>query len=588
MPDIITSYYQEQLPEGELKNNILQAPCPFCRSATGKESSLVVFLNRESYFHGYFTCKQYCVAGGFPLHFARLRGGSMAKVPGYDPNRTYHTPSIDLPVKNINADILGFKEKLTGDQLQRFAAHRVGKTTLDTLQIGYNGRYLVFPYIQADGNYHTARCVHPNRPEDSFWFGDENFSSAEFRLFNAPDVECCENGSLFVVEGEENLLTLKELGLPGVAVPSSADLVQVHKERLRWVRTLFVWVNNTREAEEDARRFATRLGYKVRLIRWADGTPKSATLTDLAKETGKAFRNTVFTMVKEAKSFSPFSSPTTEYLHFRERLRLENSGEYAARRTGFQALDRALGGMHGINIVGGTPKAGKSCLFIQIASSMAQQKLPVIYYDFENGRQKIYSRILCRLARLGNDQLEVGHLDAKAHQRLTRAHAALQAMLPWFRVVTDRRLDPELMRRHIDFLRHETNHGSPLVVIDSLHKLPFKDLSERRTGIDGWLRQMEAIRDEMQVAFLVVSELTRNPDGTFDRKPHLGSFKGSGDIGYSADNALVLQPNWNPFDGTEPDQRTNELWLVASREHTPGRVATYRLDYPYWGFIEEQ
>jgi hypothetical protein len=26
---------------------------------------------------------------------------------------------------------------------------------------------------------------------------------------------------------------------------------------------------------------------------------------------------------------------------------------------------------------------------------------------------------------------------------------------------------------------------------------------------------------------------------------------------------------------------------VASREHSPGRVAGYRLDYPYWGFIEQ-
>jgi hypothetical protein len=65
--------------------------------------------------------------------------------------------------------------------------------------------------------------------------------------------------------------------------------------------------------------------------------------------------------------------------------------------------------------------------------------------------------------------------------------------------VTDRKLNPELMRRHIDFLRHETHSDYTLVVVDSLHKLPFKDFSERRTGIDAWLRQFEAIRDELNV-----------------------------------------------------------------------------------------
>jgi replicative DNA helicase len=161
-------------------------------------------------------------------------------------------------------------------------------------------------------------------------------------------------------------------------------------------------------------------------------------------------------------------------------------------------------------------------------------------------------------------------------------------MLHWLRVVNDRKLSPETMRRHIDFLRHETNSEYTVVVIDSLHKLPFKDISQQRSGIDGWLRQLEAIRDELGASFLVISELERSTDGQFERQPHLGSFKGSGDIGYSADNAMVLLPQWDPFDDKPPEARCNELWLVASREHSPGRVAAYRLDYPFWGFIEEE
>jgi replicative DNA helicase len=143
------------------------------------------------------------------------------------------------------------------------------------------------------------------------------------------------------------------------------------------------------------------------------------------------------------------------------------------------------------------------------------------------------------------------------------------------------------MRRHIDFLRHETHSPYTVVVIDSLHKLPFKDISQKRSGIDGWLRQLEAIRDELAVSFLVISELARNSEGQFDRQPHLGSFKGSGDIGYSADNAMVLMPLWDPFDRNMAQDRVNELWLVASREQSPGRVAGYQVDYPYWGFTEQ-
>ncbi len=41
---------------------------------------------------------------------------------------------------------------------------------------------------------------------------------------------------------------------------------------------------------------------------------------------------------------------------------------------------------------------------------MAGRRLPVIYYDFENGRQKIYLRILSRLSRLPVEQIRAGNL----------------------------------------------------------------------------------------------------------------------------------------------------------------------------------
>ena len=142
------------------------------------------------------------------------------------------------------------------------------------------------------------------------------------------------------------------------------------------------------------------------------------------------------------------------------------------------------------------------------------------------------------------------------------------------------------MRRQIDFLQHETRSDFAVVVIDSLHKLPFKDLSDRRTGIDAWLRHMEAIRDDQNVSFFVVSELSRGEGGRYAKKPDLGAFKESGDIEYSADNAMILIPNWDPVDPISSEERLSSLWLVASRENSPGKISSYRLEFPFWGFSE--
>lgn len=586
--DAISAFYSNQLPDGELKNNILHAPCPFCsKNKMKKQGELIVVLNPDSFFHGYFRCRNHCVAGGFPLHFARLRALNMMAVPGYDPDREYASTSLEYPVKNINADIQSFMGRMTEEQYDHFKKMGISLDVLAEMKIGYNGRYLVYPYIEDDGNCYCARCIHPDRPEDTFWFGDEEFVADRIMVFNRNDIDRCENGTLIIVESEDNLLTIKQLGLPGIAVTSATNMEKLQPEELNWISTIFLWANNNNESQRVARSLATQLGFKARLIRWPEHTEKNYSLIRMSSDQQKEFQQSAFKLIKESKAFSPFSSPEKEFLQFRDRLQRESGEAFKTMQSGFTKLDEALGGIHGINIVGGTPKAGKSCFFIQIATEMARRRIPVIYYDFENGRQKIYQRTLCRLSRLSIEQVKNSGSNKDHAKRLNKAKDEIRGFLPWFKVVTDRKLTPEIMRRHIDFFRHETKNQYTLVVIDSLHKLPFKDLSERRTGIDAWLRQLESIRDELNVSFLVISELSRGKDDQYDAQPHMGSFKGTGDIEYSADNAMVLLPDWNSFDSSPMDQRTNSLWLVASREQSPGKIADYRLDYPYWGFEEK-
>jgi len=590
MSDTISEFYQRQFPEQKIQNSTLQVPCPFCKKRKGHgQGTLIVVLNRNSYFNGYFRCTNRCVPGGFPLHFARLQKINLTDVPGFDPDRDYSSLQTEYPIKNINNDILGFKRKMTSGLYERFAQFGIDNQVLSEMKIGYNGRYLIYPYIQVDGNCYSAHCIHPDKPEDSFWYGNEDFFQNSFPVFNSCDIQNCENGSLLITEGEENLLALKQLGLPCIALPGSKALDEFDPHRLQWLTTIFLFVNHNPESETTARRFAERVGYKVRLIRWPEDSPAKWTIKDLATSRQEHFGKTVFTLIKEARSFSPFGSPEHEYHNFNTQLQMDAGSEYNTMLSGFPCLDKALGGIHGITILGGTPKAGKSCFFIQIATNMARRKIPVIYYDFENGRQKIYLRTLSRMSRISAEQIKKENLlGSEEKKSLKKARQELRDLLPWFRVVTDRKLSPELMRRHIDFLRHETRSDYTMVVIDSLHKLPFKDFSERRTGIDAWLRQLEAIRDELNVSFLIISELSRGAGGQYDDRPHMGSFKGSGDIEYSADNAMILMPQWDPFDKTPAEKRCNDLWLVASREQSPGRISSYRLDFPYWGFVEEK
>ncbi len=583
----LTAFYQGQLPDATLEGTTLKARCPFCERRGRKVAgNLVVYLNDQGYFAGYFRCLNRCVAGGFAPHFARLRGLDPALAPGYDPERVPYFQAEEFSQENLNREVDKLHTSLTSDIVKYFTSRTIGEETLAELKIGFNGRYLIYPYFRENDCCYAARCISPERASDQFWLGDAKYGAGGLQIFNLKDIERCQDGAIFVVEGEANLLCLRELGFPGVAVPTAADLEEIDVERFAQVQTVFLVMSNTAEAEAAARAFAARLGFKVRLLQWSARRKRGFDLTQLAQEDLPGFRAEVTRMIGVARAYSPFRAPGREYQLFCENLDQQHSASYQAMRTGLPRFDAALGGVHGINVIGGAPKSGKSCLGIQLATEIADKQMPVIYYDFENGRQKIYQRTLARWSRIAVERLVAGGLSDEEQRRYDAARAKLKGILNCFRVVTDRKLTPELMRRHIDFLRHETGRDDAVVVIDSLHKLPFKDFSERRTGIDAWLRELESIRDELRVAFLVLSELTRQEDSTYEGTPHMGLFKGSGDIEYTADNALIMQPDWQVGQMVPQAERSNSLWLVASRENSPGLIGHYRLDFPFWGFEE--
>jgi replicative DNA helicase len=583
----IIAFYVEHLSGARVTGQTISAPCPFCTpSDDGAPGKIQVYLNPESYFRGYFRCTRHCSAGGYHFHFGRLMGIADEKVPGFNADLETYAMDVQYPPRHLGAEIDQFQALMGPDQHHYFRRFGVTDAVLKELRVGFNGRYLVYPYFQESGYAYAARCVIPDRQEDHFWHGNETFSQEAFRIYNSQEIERCQGGAMFMTEGELNLLMLKSMGYPAISTPSSADLRCTAPQRLAQLENLFILVANTAEARHAARELATHVGFKARILSWPSHFKRGRSLYHLAEGGEGDVKKILATMITSSQAFSPFSSPQKERRQLFEFMQKGKGRTLMGLETGFPKLDQALDGLRGINILGGPPKVGKSCFFMQISTEIARRKKPVIYYDFENGRQKIYMRTLVRTCGLPEKKIYGGQLDAEESQRLDTSHQEFDAMLDYFRVVTERQLTPEIMRRHIDFLKHETREDDLLIVLDSLHKLPFKSLTERRTGIDFWLRQIEAIRDEAAVSFLVISELARGKGGGYGDKPDMSSFKESGDIEYSADNAMILMPNWDPLNPASTERRKDILWLVASRENSPGRVAEYQLDYPFWRFKE--
>ncbi|MBW2682935.1 MAG: DNA helicase, partial [Deltaproteobacteria bacterium] len=349
--DSIARFYSKHL-QGEYQDQkIFNADCPFCSEHGFKSGRIVVYLNREGFFYGYFRCLNRCVPGGFVLWFAHIAGISLDEVPGFIPDQDKITVQPEYPIENINDEIRQYRDRITPRLINQFAAAGVTEATLREMQIGFNGRYIVYPYRQEDGNCYSARCIYPDRPEDYFWHGNESFSLEPYNLFNIQDIKRCEQGTLFICEGEENLLTLKQLGFPGVAVSHYNGLEKLSAEPFVHLKNIFIVITNISEAELAAKNLASRLGFKARILYWPAHSPTKYSFWQLAKDSGKGFAREVSAMVKGSRAFSPFATPKREYSLFLENLVKEQGEEYLKLSSGFPLLDTALGGIHGLNVV---------------------------------------------------------------------------------------------------------------------------------------------------------------------------------------------------------------------------------------------
>jgi len=589
----IVQFYQTHLPDaqalpaGAEVPTWLRAECPFCKGET--KGILNVDLDPESLFFGLFGCSALCSPPGFALEICRRLGISLSELPGFDPEREEEYRPPALPHTHKDNEMHRFVRMLSDPMREPFRHAGLGDRVLELFHVGYNGRMFTFPYMQHDDHCYALRCVaFASRFEEPLWQGHEPYFLTPHNLFNGPEVARADGGAIFITVGERNALALAQFGYPVVAVPTNQDDEAVTPERFQFVKRVLVATDNNAEGIDAARRIALRLGYKVRMLRWPLDTKRDLSVADLLKADPEAFGARLREMIYLSEPLSPLSIARREHAGFEEVLERQRGRALLGLTTCFDKLNTALDGLRGINILGAQPKTGKSTFFMQLATSLSlDQGMPVIYYDFENGRNKIYTRTLCRLSGLSEKRLSSDSPTEGEQELYTDSMERLRRMMRLFKVVSDRKINPDVMRKQIEFLRLDTGKDRMLLVVDSLHKLPFGRLTERRSGIDEWLRNFEQIRDEMDVTFLVVSELSRGMAGGYDEQPDLASFKESGDIEYTADNALIMTTRGSVYDQEGGDAgRTVHLWLVASREMSPGRVAEYEVDFPYWGFKE--
>jgi len=258
--------------------------------------------------------------------------------------------------------------------------------------------------------------------------------------------------------------------------------------------------------------------------------------------------------------------------------------------TQYPILDRILGGIKGIWVIGGKPKTGKSMFITRLAMNIAEAGNQIIFLDFENGVSKTLLRIFSCLFRVSvremllnpdsflnkSDFNQTKDRFLGLAQNLFIHRPSLRDIDREYKKAHD--LIPILLTQYVSYIRDKLGrNGKILIAVDSLQKLPLWDISNRRSDIDAWLRAFETIKDKLDVSFLIVSELSR---GMYE-DIRMDAYKESGDVEYSGDVLLLLQKVTS-----ETGEEVLELNCLANRDGEAGIVADYRPLFEFCDFEE--
>ncbi len=209
--------------------------------------------------------------------------------------------------------------------------------------------------------------------------------------------------------------------------------------------------------------------------------------------------------------------------------------------TGYASLDDALNGLEPatLTVLAGQPGMGKTTFANLIAGNVAAQGVPVLYVSYENSRDNLILKHLCRMAGEPESDARRGksdpHVIAEAAQRFA-AHAQVLYYVEASAdttVETIRGLGLQVRRRH----------GAPrmLVVVDYLQKMAHTaGYDELRANVGAIAAQLRDLARTLDSPVLALASLNRGGYKDEDKEPTLSDLKESGDIEYGADVVLLM------------------------------------------------
>ena len=319
------------------------------------------------------------------------------------------------------------------------------------------------------------------------------------------------------------------------------------------------------------RRLLIQLGYKTINSSYTTSIPLEDIFENLERH--------LFRLTNQRQNFEILSSAELLSNIFLELKDRSLNPKLPGLASGFYDLDSITQGFQksDLIIVAGRPAMGKTALCLNIAINILKlYKYPVLFFSLEMSKEQLAYRLVSNEIEIQNTRLKKGQLDENDWVKLTQAIKYFSE-LPLFIDDTSNLSiqDIKLKTQRIFFEQKMIG----LIIIDYLQLVESYDtFSDNRVEeLSKITRGLKNIAREFKVPIIALSQLSRNVENRFNKRPILSDLKESGSIEQDAD--LVLMLYRESYYNYKEISRENDITELIIAKHRNGSVGTIELNF---------
>lgn len=238
--------------------------------------------------------------------------------------------------------------------------------------------------------------------------------------------------------------------------------------------------------------------------------------------------------------------------------------------TGLLELEKRYGGFRrgDLVVIGGRTSMGKTSLATTMAKNAALKDYPVAFVSAESSPTEIVKRMLSEASGIENIRLQNGILRDEDFSSLVAGAGKLEKLPIWFLGGTR---SWDVIKAYLRGIKMR-EPGLGLIVIDYCQLL-FAPVPEKKRYLEVTKISSESkgLAQELDVAVLLLSQLSREPERQSEKRPKLSDLRESGSL--EQDSDLVYLLFW-PFyyDKSVHHENLTELNVAKNRNGRTGVV----------------